>query len=78
MNEVFVAVHHACPFGGTASVHAWERVGALLCNIVRRKLRLVAFRYVDDFFGIERWVASGPCHCRSCVCVCGCLQAGYT
>ena len=49
-----MSMHAACPFGATSSVHAWERVGALLCTLARRVLKLAVFRYVDDFFGLER------------------------
>ena len=35
-----------------ASVHGWERVGSLLATILRRELRAVILRYVDDLFGI--------------------------
>ena len=47
-------IHNACPFGAVGAVHAWERVGALLCHLARRLLKLAVFRYVDDFFGIDR------------------------
>ena len=42
------------PFGATASVVAWHRVGDLLLEIARRLLHLPAFRYVDDYFAAER------------------------
>ena len=41
--------HYATLFGATASVHAWERIGALLPAIAIKVLRLPVFRYVDDF-----------------------------
>ena len=37
-----------------ASVHNWERVGALICAILRRVLHAAILRYVDDMFGAER------------------------
>ena len=52
--EIWTAQHRAMPFGAVAAVHAWERVGALVCHIACRLLRLTLFRYVDDFFGCER------------------------
>ena len=56
--QIWVAVHHSCPFGAVASVHAWERVGALLSGIVRHKLRLIWVSKVDrgqvDEFDRER------------------------
>lgn len=54
--EVFVSSHAACPFGATASVVAWERVGSALTAIVRRFLRIALLRYVDDLFAPERCV----------------------
>jgi len=87
--QVWISIHKACPFGAVASVHAWERVGALITHIarwvclfcglvgsssvlvaVRRKyLKLGVFRYVDDFFGCERFgiVLYHLC-ARSCAC----------
>ena len=49
-----VSEHYACPFGASASVHCWERVGAMLACIAVRVLWIPAFRYVDDLFGAER------------------------
>lgn len=42
------------PFGASSSVYAWHRVGALLSAAARHMLHLPVYRYVDDFFGIER------------------------
>ena len=52
--ELWISEHRAAPFGASSSVHAWERVGALICTIARRALRLPVHRYVDDYFGFER------------------------
>ena len=52
--QVMMSMHNACMFGAIASVHAWERVGAALCFIARRFLRIAVCRYVDDFFAPER------------------------
>lgn len=52
--EVWIAMHEAMPFGATASVMAWDSVGALILEIARVKLHLPAFRYVDDYFAAER------------------------
>ena len=52
-----MSVHNACMFGAIASVHAWERVGAALCFIARRFLRVAVCRYVDDFFAPERYAS---------------------
>ena len=67
MGQVFMSLHAACPFGATSSVYAWERIGALLCTLARRVLHLAVYRYVDDFFGIER-CAAGHVVCVVCVC----------
>ena len=53
-NKVMIAFHNACPFGAVASVHAWERAGALIQVIARRLLKLPVYRYVDDFFSCDR------------------------
>jgi hypothetical protein len=42
------------PFGYTASVVAWERVGRALTAIIRRILRIPLLRYVDDLFTVTR------------------------
>jgi len=52
--KVVVSKHMGMPFGAVASVHAWERVGALLTVLARRLLHLPMLRYVDDFFCPER------------------------
>ena len=53
--EVLCAVHAACPFGAVGSVHAWERIGAAIAHIARYFLKLPLLRYVDDYFGPERF-----------------------
>ena len=55
--QVVMSTHKACMFGAVASVHAWERLGAAICFLARRFLRIAALRYVDDFFAPERYVA---------------------
>ena len=52
--QIMVAVHNACPFGAVSSVQAWERVGAMITQVVRKILRVPMFRYVDDGFGADR------------------------
>ena len=52
--ETVLAQHMAMPFGAVASVHAWDRIGALLARIARRLLKIPILRYVDDFFAPER------------------------
>ena len=49
-----VAVHHGMPFGATASVVAWHKLGALIQKIARVMLHAPIFRYVDDYFAAER------------------------
>ena len=63
--EIMVSVHAACPFGAIASVHAWERIGAAICHLARRFLKIAAMRYVDDFFAPERYNGAhrGPQSC---------------
>ncbi len=51
-----VSLHHAMPFGATASVVAWHQVGSLLQKVARQILHLPLWRYVDDFFAAERRV----------------------
>ena len=48
-----VSGHLSAPFGASASVHAWDRVGALLCYLGRTLLKLPLLRYVDDLFSME-------------------------
>ena len=55
--QVFAAKHYALPFGAVSSVYAWEKVGSLLCQLARKYLNLAIFRYVDDFFGPERYAS---------------------
>ena len=52
---VWTSVHTSSPFGAVASVHAWERIGALVAHIARKCLKLVLARYVDDYFGARVW-----------------------
>ena len=40
---VYSATHYGMPFGAVASVHAWDRVGALICRIARRFCTLSKF-----------------------------------
>ena len=44
----------SCPFGATASVYNWERVGRFLRKIARKLLHIALFEYVDDYFAAER------------------------
>jgi len=60
-----VAGHLAMPFGAVASVHAWERVGALISHLVRRLLFIPMLRFVDDLFGAER--AACAEHALECI-----------
>ena len=50
----WVSFHTAMPFGATASVYAWHRVGALIGAIARRLFKMPIYRYVDDYFASER------------------------
>ena len=62
--QVWAAGHNACCFGSTASVHAWHRVGALLCHVARVMLHLPLLRYVDDYFSADR--AESSAHALQC------------
>jgi hypothetical protein len=62
--EAWIAEHQAMPFGATASVLAWHRVGKLLTQLANRLLHLPVYRYVDDYFAADR-----------CICYSGYLRA---
>ena len=47
--KAYYSEHIACPFGATASVHAWERIGNALAHLARKLLHLPVLRYVDDY-----------------------------
>jgi hypothetical protein len=47
------AGHLALMFGGTGSVHGWDKPGVLLRHLARKLLHMPASRYVDDYFGVE-------------------------
>ena len=55
--QVFWSQHFTCMFGAVGSVHAWERIGAALTHLARYLLHLALFRYVDDYFGPDRFAA---------------------
>ena len=67
--EPWVAVHRSMPFGATASVVAWHKVGALLQDLARHLLHLPVFRYVDDYFAAERFGSICVSSALSCVAV---------
>jgi hypothetical protein len=72
-NEPWVAFHQGMPFGATSSVVAWHRIGALITSIARELLHLPVYRYVDDWFAVDRYL----CTCSSTACpgLLGSLQA---
>ena len=49
-DKMWSACHLSIMFGASSSVHAWNRIGALLCHLGGSLLRLPLLRYVDDFF----------------------------
>ena len=49
-----VALHHGMPFGATASVLAWHKLGHFIQKVARIMLHAPIFRYVDDYFAAER------------------------
>lgn len=67
--EPWVAVHRSMPFGATASVVAWHKVGALLQDLARHLLHLPVFRYVDDYFAAERFGSICVSSALSCIAV---------
>lgn len=58
-NEPWMATHIGMPFGAAASGIAWHKIGDLLCEIGRKLLGIPLFRYVDDYFAVDRYAA--PC-----------------
>ena len=54
LGRVYVAKHHAMPFGALSSVHAWDRVGSFLLSAARRILKIPMLRYVDDYFAVDK------------------------
>ena len=52
--EAWASRHVALPFGCTASVHAWNRIGGLLFHVGRKLLHIPLLRYVDDLFSADR------------------------
>ena len=53
-SQMLAAPHMGMPFGATASVCAWHRVGAFLAAAVSKLARAPIARYVDDFFGASK------------------------
>ena len=41
-------------FGPTGAVYGWHRFGSLMRCLLRRFFNVLASRYVDDFFGVDR------------------------
>ena len=54
-----VSFHVGMPFGATASVYSWHRIGDLILTLARKLLHMPMGRYVDDFFCPERCASSG-------------------
>ena len=48
--EWVIVRQYALPFGAVAAVYGWERVGAALTGILKKKVGIPFFRYVDDLF----------------------------
>ena len=53
--EPWVAFHQGMPFGATSSVVAWHRIGELITSIARKLLHLPVYRYVDDWFAVDKY-----------------------
>ena len=46
--QTYFSTHYACPFGSAASVHSWERLGALITKVVRKLLKIPTLRCTVD------------------------------
>jgi len=51
---LYIAQHRATGFGPTGAVYAWHRVGSFKRAVLRRLVRVMACRYVDDFYGVDK------------------------
>ena len=51
--ETIASRHNAMPFGCTASVKAWDRIGHFLRCVAVALFHMPVFRWVDDFFAAE-------------------------
>jgi len=61
--EAWTATHIGMPVGAAASGIAWHKIGHLLQLIGQKLLGLPLFRYVDDYFAVDRRVLeSAPAH----------------
>ena len=56
-NEPWFATHIGMPFGAAASGIAWHKVGRLIQKISHKLLGLPLWRYVDDYFAVDRCVS---------------------
>ena len=45
--ETYVSTHYALPFGGTASVHGWHRIGDMIAVIGRRIVKVQVRQRMD-------------------------------
>ena len=52
--EPMAARHCALMFGAIGAVYGWGRLGAFLQHVLRAVLRVPLFRYVDDFFSLDK------------------------
>ena len=51
---IWAVQHLGMPFGTTAAVYAWHRVGGFMGAVVQRLCKAPVARYVDDYFGASR------------------------
>ena len=51
---VWAVQHLGMPFGTTAAVYAWHRIGGFMSALVQRLCKAPVARYVDDYFGASR------------------------
>ena len=52
--KLMMARHLVLPFGASASVYHWDRIGALIATLARKLLHLPVLRWVDDLYSFER------------------------
>ena len=51
---IWAVQHLGMPFGTTAAVYAWHRIGGFMSAVVQRLCNAPVARYVDDYFGASR------------------------
>ena len=52
-NATWQSEHVGAPFGAVASVYALHKLGSLIDAVLRRMLKLISSRDVDDWTGVS-------------------------